>query len=91
MSEEVKIYWEEQYAGLCGIHAINNLLQAPYFAEGDLAQIAKDLHDEERKLMAQSGTDTRDFLNFMAKDSYHVDEAGNFSIEVIKRALETFS
>jgi len=40
--------------------------------------------------MAQSGTDTRDYLNFMAKDSSHVDEAGNFSIEVIKRALETF-
>jgi len=90
MSDETKIYWEEQFAGLCGIHAINNLLQSPYFSEGDLAQIAKDLHEAERKLMAQLGTDTRDFLTFMAKESSHVDEAGNFSIEVIKRALETF-
>jgi len=86
-----KIYWEEQVASLCGVHCINNLLQGAYFSEGDFAEIAHALDEQERKLMASMGTETPDFLAHMAKDSSHVDEAGNFSIEVIKKALETNS
>jgi hypothetical protein len=82
------IYWEKQEAAFCAVHAINNLLQGNYFNEWDLSQIAQRLHDDERKLMAEMGTETNDFLQFMAKDSQHVDDSGNFSIEVIKKALE---
>ena len=32
-----------------------------------------------------------DFLKFVAQDSNNVDEAGNFSIQVIKNSLERLS
>lgn len=32
-------------AGLCAVHAVNALLQGPYFTEVDLATIAKEFDD----------------------------------------------
>lgn len=32
------LYFEAQQAALCGVHAINTLLQGPYFTEIDLAE-----------------------------------------------------
>ena len=32
------LYHETQQAALCGVHAINTLLQGPYFSEIDLAE-----------------------------------------------------
>lgn len=52
-------------AALCGVHCLNNLLQGRFFSEIDLAKIAHDLDDNERVLMAEMGTDTKDFLKFM--------------------------
>ncbi len=33
------LYHETQVAALCGVHAINTLLQGPVFSEIDLAQV----------------------------------------------------
>jgi ataxin-3 len=33
------LYHEKQVAALCGVHAINTLLQGPVFSEIDLAQV----------------------------------------------------
>jgi hypothetical protein len=81
---------EKQEAALCGTHCINNLLQAPYFTEQDMAAVAAELHAEEVALMLENGAESSEYLSFLAQDSSHVDEAGNFSVEVIQRCLGRF-
>jgi len=90
MEESTKIYWEKQESSLCGVHCVNNLLQGAYFSEWDLSSIAVQLTEEERKLMMAGGAESAEFLSFMAQDSHHVDDSGNFSVEVLKKALSTF-
>ena len=36
------IYFEPQAAALCGVHALNTLLQGPYFTEVELAQVGAE-------------------------------------------------
>uniref|UniRef100_A0A6B2LD89 ubiquitinyl hydrolase 1 n=1 Tax=Arcella intermedia TaxID=1963864 RepID=A0A6B2LD89_9EUKA len=81
------MYHEKQDAGLCGVHALNNLLQGAYFTEIDLMEIAHQLDSKETTLMAESGLDTSDYLKFAAEDSSNVGLDGNFSIDVLKDAL----
>jgi len=85
------IYHEKQAAGLCGVHCLNNLLQQQYFTEVDLMQIANDLDQKEREYMAEAGTDSKDFLQFMGQDSHNVSDGGDFSIQVLTKALENLS
>lgn len=84
------IYWEQQVAALCGTHAINNLLQGPYYSEVDMANIAQSIDARERALMLESGADSADYLSFVAQDSSNVDASGNFSISVISECLRNF-
>jgi ataxin-3 len=86
-----RIYHEKQDAALCGVHALNNLLQGPLFTEIDLMHIAHDLDASEKAMMMEMGTDSADFLKFMAEESGNVAEDGNFSIEVLKAALAVWS
>eukprot|EP00457_Paulinella_chromatophora_P008849 gb/GEZN01008898.1/.p1 GENE.gb/GEZN01008898.1/~~gb/GEZN01008898.1/.p1 ORF type:complete len:302 (-),score=38.93 gb/GEZN01008898.1/:405-1310(-) len=86
-----RIYYEKQVASLCAVHSINNLLQGAYFTGADFGNIAHQIDEHERQLMLAGGEDSEDFLRYMAKDSTHVDESGNFSIEVIKTALKNMS
>jgi hypothetical protein len=74
----MRVYFEPQVAALCGQHLLNNLLQGPYFTVGQLAQVAQDLDAKERAL----GLTER-------AGSQNVDEAGNFSIQVLQACLET--
>lgn len=48
------------------MHALNALLQGPYFSEIDLMHIAKEFDEQERKVMLESGVDSKEFLKFMA-------------------------
>mmetsp|Transcript_7851 Transcript_7851/g.12690 ORF Transcript_7851/g.12690 Transcript_7851/m.12690 type:complete len:270 (+) Transcript_7851:18-827(+) len=70
------VYHEKQYGSMCGQHCLNNLLQGPYFQPQDLAVIANELDDAERKLVGGE----------LGK-SNNVDDSGNFSIQVLKEAL----
>jgi len=88
---ELYIYHEKQVSGLCAVHCLNNLLQGPYFTEIDLMHIAKELDEKERQVMMEMGTETKDFLNFIADDSGNVADDGNYSIQVLSRALAVFS
>lgn len=72
----VVLYHERQESALCGLHALNNLCQGPYYAAGDLATIAHDLDSRERQL----GLDK-------THASENVDASGNFSIQVLDEAL----
>jgi ataxin-3 len=82
------LYHEKQEAGLCAVHALNSLLQGSVFTEIDLMEIAHSLDRVEREVMAAGGLDSADYLRFMARDSSNVSEDGNFSIQVIEKALE---
>jgi len=88
---ECYIYHEKQDAGLCAVHALNALLQGPYFSEVDLATIAREFDDKERQVMMEMGADTAEFLKYMAEDSGNVAEDGNYSIQVIARALAVWN
>ena len=81
------IYHELQDSALCGQHCLNNLLQQPFFTVGDLADIAEMLDIMEQQCMLEGGA-TPDAI---AKESENVDESGNFSIEVLKCALQNAS
>eukprot|EP00588_Corethron_pennatum_P023702 CAMPEP_0194316496 /NCGR_PEP_ID=MMETSP0171-20130528/13292_1 /TAXON_ID=218684 /ORGANISM="Corethron pennatum, Strain L29A3" /LENGTH=348 /DNA_ID=CAMNT_0039072755 /DNA_START=105 /DNA_END=1151 /DNA_ORIENTATION=+ len=90
--DEIWIYHERQVAALCGQHALNNLSQNPSaFSVGGLASIAEDLDGWELNYMAQNdegGTRSKDYLQRLAEGSGNVDAAGNFSIQVLRAALE---
>lgn len=84
------VYHEKQVAGLCGVHCLNTLLQGAYFTEIDLMTIAQELDRKEREVMAEFGTETSDFLKYMAEDSGNVADDGNYSVQVLSKALEVW-
>jgi Ataxin-3 len=84
----VWVYHEKQESLLCGQHCLNNLLQLPMFTAGDLADIAQLLDQKERQYMLEAGHDTPEALKYLAEDSQNVDVSGNFSIEVLRQALQ---
>jgi len=87
----INVYHEKQEASLCGVHCLNSLLQGPYFTEIDLAQIAHEFDKKEKEVMAEMGTETTDFLKFMAEDSGNVADDGNYSIQVLSTALKVWN
>ena len=68
------VYHELQESALCGQHCMNNLLQARCFTELQLGGIAQQLDAEERMLGLT--------------ENANVDATGNFSIQVLRRALQ---
>ena len=71
------LYHEKQLSALCGVHALNNLLQGPVFGAGDLAEIANGLDAEEAAL-----------LDTPPPPSQRVDPlTGDFNIDVLSAAL----
>ncbi|OMJ88141.1 hypothetical protein SteCoe_9956 [Stentor coeruleus] len=76
-TQQKKIYWECQENDLlCAVHALNSLLQYPYFDAVTLAEIARDIDQEEKQLYQFSGANE------------NVGESGYFSIQAITRALQ---
>ncbi|CAG9321478.1 ATXN3_1 [Blepharisma stoltei] len=70
------IYWERQsFNLLCGVHALNSLLQGPYFTKKKLDKISKELDNEEKALFESYNT------------SENFDETGFYSIQVMSKAL----
>ena len=82
------IFHEVQESMLCGQHALNNLLQESIFTPIDLAEIAQDLDSQERAFMTVKGNMTPDAMKFLSESSGNVDESGNFSIQVLRAALQ---
>jgi len=81
------LYHEKQVAALCGQHALNTLLQGPYFTEVDLSQIAHELDAMEQSFMAESGMDTKAYSDWQKEESGNVANDGMFSIQVLSKAL----
>ncbi|KAL0922328.1 hypothetical protein M5K25_006304 [Dendrobium thyrsiflorum] len=82
------LYHEVQEAKLCAVHCVNTILQGPFFSEVDLAALASDLDQKERMMMTEvSGGFSGDFLS---EGSYNVSMGGDFSIQVLQKALEVW-
>ncbi|ONK67690.1 uncharacterized protein A4U43_C05F2720 [Asparagus officinalis] len=78
------LYHEVQESKLCAVHCVNTVLQGPFFSEVDLAALASDLDRSERQVMSQGGGSSGDFL---MEDSHNVSMGGDFSIQVLEKAL----
>ena len=85
------LYHEKQVSLFCGVHALNTLLQGPYFTANDLRDIAAEFDQRERDLMKEAGVDSADFLRYMAEDSGNAAVDGNFSIQVLTKALDVWN
>jgi ataxin-3 len=85
---DVWIFHELQESALCGQHAINNLLQESLFSAVDLAEIAHELDAQERRCILEGGNLSPDALRLLSESSGNVDESGNFSIQVLRAALQ---
>jgi len=68
-------YHERQLGNLCGLHAVNNLLQRPEYSREDFIIIAQEFE------LALANLNENLPLEYYSAD-------GNFSVEVITRALD---
>jgi len=71
------VYKEDQYSAMCGMHAINSLLQSHGESEKECEAVARDL---ESRFMSQTGMKE-------VGDQFR-DEHGNYNIAVIQEALK---
>ncbi|XP_057458706.1 ataxin-3 homolog [Lotus japonicus] len=81
------LYHEVQESKLCAVHCVNTVLQGPFFSEFDLAALASDLDCKERQMMMLPSLASGDFLSH---DSHNVSLDGDFSIQVLQKALEVW-
>ena len=63
---------------MCAQHALNSLLQGPYFTAIDLAELASTLDKEESFACSE-----------LLKEN--VDDTGYFSVQVLSKALEIWN
>ncbi|XP_073233239.1 ataxin-3-like isoform X2 [Porites lutea] len=85
------IFHEKQEGSLCAQHCLNALLQGPYFTAVDLADIARQLDEDERDRMAEGDVTSNDYQEFLKQPSSNMDDSGFFSIQVICNALRVWS
>lgn len=82
----IYVYHELQDSHLCGQHCLNNLLQEDFFSAINLGELAQELDEEERQILDQNGTNSP-----KSGSSSNVDESGNFSIQVLRLALQRYN
>lgn len=63
------------------------MLQTPLFTEVEFGELAQELDKIEKELMMEQGMESPEFLQFLGQDSQNVDQQGNFSVQVIKKAF----
>lgn len=85
------IFHEKQSGSLCAQHCLNALLQESYFTVFDLAELARGLDESERLHMAEAGSDTMEYQDFLREPSSNYDDSGFFSIQVLQKALGVWS
>lgn len=86
------VYHEKQLSALCGVHALNNLLQGPYFGAGDLAELGASLKEQvaqemgpEASLEPRGRLSGRDGLvSGQRREEFWDDVTGDFSIELLQ-------
>ncbi|KAI8912762.1 ataxin-3 [Gorgonomyces haynaldii] len=76
-----QLHFEKQEGLLCAQHALNNLLQGPYFSAVDLATLAQQLDQEEQDQLEPGAR---------LSESANYNDTGYFSLQVIQRALQVW-
>ncbi|CAL8095585.1 unnamed protein product [Calicophoron daubneyi] len=76
------IFHEKQDGSLCAQHCLNALLQGQFFSAIDLAELAKQLDEQERQELGHGSN---------ASHSQNMNETGYFSVQVISKALSIWS
>jgi len=71
------IYHEKQIPNLCGLHAVNNLLQFGYFTRDTFDNVARELDAEERRMGMTFGP---------GEGNYRPD--GFYNVTVLQRTLQ---
>lgn len=89
VKKSLLVYHEKQEGALCGLHCLNTLLQSPQFTEIDLMEFGRELDEKERIAMLEGGEESKEFLQFMAEDSGNISKNGNYSIQVLAKALHS--
>lgn len=84
------LYHEVQESKLCAVHCVNTVLQGAFFSELDLAALASDLDQRERQMLLEDGGGGQS-ADFLAEDSHNVSVGGDFSIQVLQKALEVWN
>ncbi|CAK7333557.1 unnamed protein product [Dovyalis caffra] len=86
------LYHEVQEAKLCAVHCVNSVLQGPFFSEFDLAALASDLDTKERQMMQEGAAAAAVAAagDFLSAESHNVSLGGDFSIQVLQKALEVW-
>lgn len=88
------LYFERQQAALCGVHAINALLQGPFYTEVELAELARQLDAQERALLHASGPASLGFgvphLFQNGSGTQNATASGMFSLQVLAQALKVW-
>lgn len=77
------VYHERQSGSMCAVHCLNSLFQGPVFDEVALAEIARELDMKEASLYQEAFGEVVEI-----KGSVNVSVDGNFSIQVIVKAIE---
>ncbi|XP_058109295.1 ataxin-3 homolog [Magnolia sinica] len=83
------LYHEVQESKLCAVHCVNTVLQGPFFSEFDLAALASDLDRKERQMLLE-GHGGGDTVPIDSEESHNVSMDGDFSIQVLEKALEVW-
>ncbi|KAI3676322.1 hypothetical protein L1987_85928 [Smallanthus sonchifolius] len=83
------LYHEVQESKLCAVHCVNTVLQGPFFSEFDLAALASDLDRREQQMMLEGSAATGGDA-FLSEASFNVSMDGDFSIQVLQKALEVW-
>ncbi|KAE8704519.1 putative ataxin-3-like protein [Hibiscus syriacus] len=84
------LYHEVQESNLCAVHCVNTVLQGPFFSEFDLAALASDLDSKERQMMLEGTASAAVSSDFLSEESHNVSLGGDFSIQVLQKALEVW-
>ncbi|KAJ3065116.1 Ataxin-3 [Podochytrium sp. JEL0797] len=85
------VFHEKQEGQLCAQHALNAVLQGPYFSAVDLSQIARDLDSQELEAFADGATTPPTPTAASKFQSQNYDDSGFFSIQVLDKALSVWN
>lgn len=84
------IFHEQQEGALCAQHCLNSLLQGQYYTAVDLADIARQLDDEERRHRHDDEQGIRREEQARESASANMDDTGFFSVQVIAKAISVW-
>lgn len=85
------IYHERQQSAMCGLHALNNLVQSSCFSAPELNQIADHLDTVELDLLAvneDGGVHSEEYQQRVQQGSENASMWGDYSIEVLRYAMQ---